>query len=180
MASERLQEDILFLACTRPAMIFGVPMEAMGITVMVSTIAFLGAGSLLYLLIAPVLHVVFRAVCKADPNAFRVLYLDGHAAGQARMPRRHHRRRRTPRPAARPALPDRRRLRAPLVTPQGRLTANLAAGFGPRPFDRAGAQRSRSAKSSKAEDRSTMRRATKIPKIDAPGSCAARRSRQTV
>lgn len=84
MASERLQEDILFLACTRPAMIFGVPMEAMGITVMVSAIAFLGAGSLLYLLIAPVLHVVFRAVCKADPNAFRVLYLFVETKGRAR------------------------------------------------------------------------------------------------
>lgn len=84
MASERLQEDILFLACTRPAMIFGVPMEAMGVTVMASTIAFLGGGSLLYLLIAPVLHVVFRAVCKADPNAFRVLYLFVETKGRAR------------------------------------------------------------------------------------------------
>lgn len=84
MASERLQEDILFLACTRPAMILGVPMEAMGITVMASTIAFLGGGSLLYLLIAPVLHVIFRAICKADPNAFRVLYLFVETKGRAR------------------------------------------------------------------------------------------------
>ncbi len=84
MASERLQEDILFLACTRPAMILGVPMEAMGVTVIVSTIAFLGGGSFLYLLIAPVLHVVFRAICKSDPNAFRVIYLFVETKGRAR------------------------------------------------------------------------------------------------
>ncbi|MEW5687702.1 MAG: type IV secretion system protein VirB3 [Pseudomonadota bacterium] len=84
MTSERLQEDVLFLACTRPAMIFGVPMEAMGVNVMVSTVAFLGGGSFLYLLIAPVLHVVFRAICKADPNAFRVIYLFVETKGRAR------------------------------------------------------------------------------------------------
>ena len=30
-------------------------------------------GSLLYLLVAPALHLVFRAICKADHNAFRLL-----------------------------------------------------------------------------------------------------------
>ena len=33
MAEERLVEDPLFLACTRPAMVMGVPMEAMGVNV---------------------------------------------------------------------------------------------------------------------------------------------------
>ncbi|WP_293397592.1 type IV secretion system protein VirB3 [Phenylobacterium sp. RIFCSPHIGHO2_01_FULL_69_31] len=75
---------MLFLACTRPALILGVPMEAMGLNLIVSTTAFLGGGSLLYLLIAPVLHVVFRAVCRADPNAFRVLYLFIETKGRAR------------------------------------------------------------------------------------------------
>lgn len=84
MTGERLQEDILFLACTRPAMILGVPMEAMGVNVMASTVAFLGGGSVLYLLIAPALHLVFRAICSADPNAFRVLFLFVDTKGRAR------------------------------------------------------------------------------------------------
>lgn len=82
--SERLLEDPLFLACTRPALVLGVPIEAMGINLIVSTVAFLAGGSLLYLLIAPVVHVVFRAICKADPNAFRVLYLFVETKGRAR------------------------------------------------------------------------------------------------
>jgi type IV secretion system protein VirB3 len=82
--SERLAEDVLLLACTRPALILGVPMEAMGINLIVSTTAFLAGGSLLYLLIAPVLHLVFHAICKADPNAFRVLYLFVETKGRAR------------------------------------------------------------------------------------------------
>ena len=81
---ERLAEEPLFLACTRPALILGVPMEAMGINLIASTIAFLAGGSLLYLLIAPVLHLVFQAICKADPNAFRVLYLALETRGRAR------------------------------------------------------------------------------------------------
>ena len=74
----RLVEDPLFLACTRPAMVGGVPMEAVGVNLIVSATVFLAAHALAYLLIAPALHVVFRAICRHDPNAFRVLwqYLD--------------------------------------------------------------------------------------------------------
>lgn len=82
--AERLEEEILFLACTRPALVLGVPMEAMGINLIVSCVAFLAGGALLYLLIAPVLHLVFQAICKADPNAFRVLYLWVETRGRAR------------------------------------------------------------------------------------------------
>lgn len=81
---ERLTEDTLFLACTRPALVLGVPMEAMGVNLILSSVAFLAGGSLLYLLIAPALHVVFQAICKADPNAFRVLYLFVETRGRAR------------------------------------------------------------------------------------------------
>ena len=82
--AERLEEEPLFLACTRPAMIWGVPMEAVGLNVMVSCIAFLAAGSMLWLLVAPALHLVFAAVCKSDPNAFRVIYLWVETKGRAR------------------------------------------------------------------------------------------------
>lgn len=81
---DRLAEDTLFLACTRPALVLGVPMEAMGVNLIASSVAFLAGGSLLYLLIAPALHLVFQAICKADPNAFRVLYLFVETRGRAR------------------------------------------------------------------------------------------------
>ena len=45
MAEERLTEDPLFLACTRPAMVMGVPMEAMGVNVIVSGVVFLVAAA---------------------------------------------------------------------------------------------------------------------------------------
>lgn len=81
---DRLAEDTLFLACTRPAMIAGVPMEAMGINVMVSATAFLAGHSPLYLLVAPAVHLVCAAVCRTDPNAFRLLYLYIDTKGRAR------------------------------------------------------------------------------------------------
>lgn len=83
-AEERLAEDTLFLACTRPAMIAGVPMEAMGINLMISAVAFLAGHSLLYLLTAPAVHLVLAAVCKTDHNAFRILYLYVDTKGRAR------------------------------------------------------------------------------------------------
>ncbi len=84
MADERLTEDPLFLACTRPAMVMGVPMEAMGVNVILSGVVFLVGGSLLYLLVAPALHLVFRAICKVDHNAFRLLFVYVDTKGRAR------------------------------------------------------------------------------------------------
>ena len=83
-ADERLTEDTLFLACTRPAMVAGVPMEAMGLNLMVTATVFLAAHSPAYLLIAPAVHVVFRAICKHDHNAFRVLWMFVDTKGRAR------------------------------------------------------------------------------------------------
>lgn len=84
MAEDRLIEDPLFLACTRPAMVLGVPMEAMGINLIVSGVVFLVGGSLLYLLVAPALHLVFRAICRADHNAFRLLLVYVDTKGRCR------------------------------------------------------------------------------------------------
>ena len=81
---ERLAEDTLFLACTRPAMILGVPMEAMGINMILTAIAFLAGHSPLYLLIAPALHLAFQAICKSDHNAFRLLWLYVETKGRSR------------------------------------------------------------------------------------------------
>jgi type IV secretion system protein VirB3 len=81
---ERLVEDTLFLACTRPAMVAGVPMEAVGLNLIASATVFLAAHSPFYLLIAPVLHMVFRAICKHDHNAFRVLWQYVETKGRSR------------------------------------------------------------------------------------------------
>lgn len=68
-----LEEDTLFLACTRPAMIGGVTMEAMGLNIMLTTILYITAGSIVYALIGIIFHVVFRALVKQDQNIFRIL-----------------------------------------------------------------------------------------------------------
>ena len=81
---ERLEDEPLFLACTRPALVLGAPMEAVGLNMMVSCVAFLAAGSMLWLLLAPALHLVFRAICRSDPNAFRALYLWVETKGRSR------------------------------------------------------------------------------------------------
>jgi len=81
---ERLAEDTLFLACTRPAMVAGVPMEAMGLNLMVTATVFLAAHSPAWLLIAPAVHLVFQAICKHDHNAFRVLWMFVETKGRAR------------------------------------------------------------------------------------------------
>ena len=70
---EPLTTDTLFLACTRPAMFAGVTVEAMGINVFVTTLLFLGLGSIFYALIGVVLHGLTRVIIRHDHNAFRVL-----------------------------------------------------------------------------------------------------------
>ena len=74
MPDERLVEDTLFLACTRPAMLLGVTMEAFGINMIASSLLFILAGSLLYGLVAIPIHLACRLVCRHDPNQFRILF----------------------------------------------------------------------------------------------------------
>lgn len=83
-AGEPLSEDVLFLACTRPAMVLGAPMEAVGANIILTAVGFLAGHSLFCLLIAPALQLVFRAICKTDHNAFRVLWLYVETKGRAR------------------------------------------------------------------------------------------------
>lgn len=73
MAAPRLNEDTLFLACTRPAMVGGVTMEAMGINIIVTSVLFILGGNLLFSLVGVVFHLGFKALCKYDHNMFRVL-----------------------------------------------------------------------------------------------------------
>lgn len=82
--AQRLEEDTLFLACTRPAMIAGVTMEAMGLNIMLTTILYITAGSIIYALIGGVLHLVFRALVKHDHNMFRILLSSVETRGRSR------------------------------------------------------------------------------------------------
>ena len=83
----RLTEDTLFLAFTRPAMILGVPVEAMAVNIVLTGFIYLVGGSLFFLLVAPILHFVFRAICKNDHNQFRVLFQWAETKGRARNSR---------------------------------------------------------------------------------------------
>ena len=84
MSDERLTDDTLFLACTRPAMILGVTMEAFALNVMFSTILFILAGSVVYGLVAFPIHGACRLICKHDPNQFRILFAFFETRGRHR------------------------------------------------------------------------------------------------
>ncbi|MBB4300563.1 type IV secretion system protein VirB3 [Rhizobium leguminosarum] len=79
-----LEDDTLFLACTRPAMIAGVTMEAMGVNIMLTTILYITAGSIAYALVRIVFHVLFRALVKHDHNMFRILIAWIETRGRSR------------------------------------------------------------------------------------------------
>jgi type IV secretion system protein VirB3 len=66
-------EDILFLACTRPAMIFGITIEAAFFLVIVTGILFLIGGHLFYLLFGFLFYGMCYCLCKKDPNQFSIL-----------------------------------------------------------------------------------------------------------
>ncbi|OWV98844.1 type IV secretion system protein VirB3 [Rhizobium sp. R693] len=79
-----LEEDTLFIACTRPAMIAGVTMEAMGFNIMLTTILYIVAGSIAYALVGVVFHLIFRALVKHDHNMFRILLACVETRGRSR------------------------------------------------------------------------------------------------
>lgn len=83
-ARPTLEEDTLFIACTRPAMIVGVTMEAMGINIMLTTILYIVAGSIAYALVGTAFHFVFRALIKHDHNMFRIMLAWVETRGRSR------------------------------------------------------------------------------------------------
>ncbi|MBX4916832.1 type IV secretion system protein VirB3 [Rhizobium bangladeshense] len=84
VSTPRLEDDTLFLACTRPAMIAGVTMEAMGVNIMLTTILYITAGSIAYALTGIVFHALFRALVKHDHNMFRILLVWIESRGRSR------------------------------------------------------------------------------------------------
>ena len=84
MEPEAGGEDPLFLACTRPAMWRGVPLEAVVVNGMATTIVFVMMGNPLYLLVGVVLHGALRMVIAYDHNLFGVLRLWADTKARAR------------------------------------------------------------------------------------------------
>ncbi len=70
---EKLTENTLFLACTRPAMIAGVTVEAMGLNGIRLMILFIMAGNIFLLTIGVAIHFIFKEILKHDHNKFRIL-----------------------------------------------------------------------------------------------------------
>ena len=75
MDEEKLNEDKLYLALTRPAMVRGidVPIEAAFISIMTGGLAMIIGDSIVYLIIAVPLILASRFIVKRDQNAFRIL-----------------------------------------------------------------------------------------------------------
>jgi type IV secretion system protein VirB3 len=84
MAQEGLTEDTLFLACTRPAMWQGVPIEALAINGMVTGIVFVLMSNPFYLLMGLAFHYTTRALISHDYNMFKTLWLWADTKGRAR------------------------------------------------------------------------------------------------
>ncbi len=80
-----MNEDPLFLACTRPAMFAGVTIEAMALNVMATTILFILTSGFSMLGLGVGMHFVLREVTKYDHNQFRVLFAWLNTRGKQKM-----------------------------------------------------------------------------------------------
>jgi len=84
-----VEKDMLYLACTRPAMKWGVPVEALMINLGVSYLAFMvyGHANLLSIrgitsvFVFPVVQGVMRALIELDHNIFRLIRLHVELSG---------------------------------------------------------------------------------------------------
>lgn len=87
---ENLVSDPLFLACTRPAMFYGVPFEAVGLNMMASSTVFIsisGSGIIPMLCVigsAVAIHYIFKQIVKRDYNRFKVLFAYLETKGRAK------------------------------------------------------------------------------------------------
>lgn len=84
MSEGGLTEDTLFLACTRPAMWQGVPLEGVCINVMATAIFFVLMKNPFYMLIGVVGHYLLRFLVREDYNMFTVARLWMETKGRSR------------------------------------------------------------------------------------------------
>lgn len=73
-SQEDFNKDVLFLALTRPAMYYGIPLEAAVISVIAGGLAMIFLGSIFYTVLAIPLLAISREICKKDHYAFRVIF----------------------------------------------------------------------------------------------------------
>lgn len=67
--------DVLFVAMTRPATVWGVPFSAFIIEFMGTVLIFLGVGNPVVLLSFIPIHAILYLVSSEDPGAFDSLFL---------------------------------------------------------------------------------------------------------
>lgn len=67
--------DPLYLALTRPAMIFGVTYSAFLLNVLFVMEIFISTRNLFYLLLLVPTHLVFYSICQTDPRTFDLMFL---------------------------------------------------------------------------------------------------------
>lgn len=70
--ADEITQDTLFIACTRPPMLWGVPMQAAIYNGMAVMILFILVKNPLYLPIGAVTHWLMRQVVSRDYNMFSV------------------------------------------------------------------------------------------------------------
>lgn len=67
--------DVLFVAMTRPATMWGIPLTAFVIEFMATTLIFLAIGNPLYLALALPIHAILYLMSSNDPGVFNSLFL---------------------------------------------------------------------------------------------------------
>ena len=88
-SGDRIPKDMLFVACTRPTMLWGVPAEGFVINFFACYLAFLWIAhanilsirGVVCLLIGPVVHIAMRMLISLDHNMFRIIRLSAETRG---------------------------------------------------------------------------------------------------
>lgn len=79
-----LAQDPLFLACTRPAMVFGIPVEAMAFIMVACGEAWIvSRRPLTMIVVIGACYLACRALTAIDHNIFRILFLWIKTKGRA-------------------------------------------------------------------------------------------------
>jgi len=84
MSQREITVNTLFLACTRPAMWQGVPIEAACLNAMGTEFVFIIMKNPCYMLIGVVVHYVVRALISKDYNIFGIFRMWMDTKGRAR------------------------------------------------------------------------------------------------
>lgn len=81
---DRLEEDMLFLALTRPPLWLGIPVEASLLIAMTSVLVLMLVGNPVYALaIGGSLLMAARLIVRTDYNMFKLIFLWARTKGRA-------------------------------------------------------------------------------------------------